>query len=378
MSRLNVEHASATHLTADGRELLAFAGCNYLGLSQHPAVVQAAQQGLARYGISTTASRETTGNTIEHDLLELELAMLTRREAAILLAEGYTANFAACQALSRTHGVAILDARAHRSLRNAATAAGMQVFEYEHLCPKSARWLVDQHADQGVAILTDGVFAADGAIAPLADLLATLPEQRSTLLVDDCHGLCVLGPRGEGTIAHLALPDDPRLCMTTTLAKGVGCYGGAVLGSTPFIQSVRRVSDVYRRSTPVPTPIAMAARAAISLMRHDTSLLLALRENINAMRQALSAASIPTHADPIPVFTFTLPSQDQMQAVHDFLLRRGIYAPLIEYPGGPGERYFRLTVNAAHTLEHIALLRDSLCQAIEAAGASPAAPPHHT
>jgi 8-amino-7-oxononanoate synthase len=374
MSRLKVESATATRLTVDGRELLAFAGCNYLGLSQHPAVVQAAQQGLTRYGISTTASRETTGNTTEHDLLEIELAMLTRREAAILLAEGYTANFAACQALSRAHGVALLDARAHRSLRNAATAAGMQVFEFEHLNPKSAQWLVDQHADQGVAILTDGVFAADGAIAPLTDLLATLPEHRAMLLVDDCHGLCVLGPRGEGTIAHLALPDDPRLCMTTTLAKGIGCYGGAVLGTTPFIQSVRRVSDVYRRSTPVPTPIAMAARAAISLMRHDDSLLTSLRNNINAMRAALASASIPTHADPIPVFTFTLGSQEQMQAVHDSLLRRGIYAPLIEYPGGPGDRYFRLTVNAAHTADEISLLGVSLCEAIAASSSLNATP----
>src|SRR4051812_18451295 len=160
MARLNVESLTATTITVDGRELLAFGGCNYLGLAHHPAVLGAVREGLQRYGISTTASRETTGNTAAHDALEHELASFLQQEAAILTAEGYTANIAVAQALSENHGVALIDARAHRSLRSAANAAGMQVFEYEHLNADSAGWLVRQYGDQGVAIFTDGVFAA--------------------------------------------------------------------------------------------------------------------------------------------------------------------------------------------------------------------------
>src|SRR3954471_23870217 len=150
MARLNVESISATHITVDGRELLAFGGCNYLGLAHHPAVLGAVREGLSRSGTSRPASRETTGNTVIHDKLEVELAAFFRQEAAILLAEGYTANIAVAQALSRRHGVALIDARAHRSLRSAANAAGMQVFEYEHLNADSASWLVRQYGDQGV------------------------------------------------------------------------------------------------------------------------------------------------------------------------------------------------------------------------------------
>src|SRR3954466_2557156 len=150
MARLNVESTTATTITVEGRELLAFGGCNYLGLAHHPAVLGAVREGLMKHGISTTASRETTGNTIVHDKLEQELAGYLRQEAAILLAEGYTANIAAAQALSRRHGVALIDARAHRSLRSAANATGMQVFEYEHLNAESASWLVRQYGDQGV------------------------------------------------------------------------------------------------------------------------------------------------------------------------------------------------------------------------------------
>jgi 8-amino-7-oxononanoate synthase len=389
MARLNVESTTATTITVDGRELLAFGGCNYLGLAHHPAVLGAVREGLAKFGISTTASRETTGNTTIHDKLEQELAAFMRQEAAILLAEGYTANIAVAQALSRRHGVAAIDARAHKSLRSAAAAAGMQICEYEHLNPESAAWLVRQYGDQGIAIFTDGVFAADGALAPVAELLAVLPKQRSTLVVDDCHGVCVLGPRGEGTVAEADV-SDPRLCITTTLAKGMGCYGGAVIGRRTLIDSVREHADVYRRSTPAPTPIAMGVRAALGVVQRETELITFLRRNTAAMNQMLRGLDVQfeggpafeTHAateggaatavavppavaqSKIPIFTFTLESGEKMEKVHRDLLDAGFYAPYIEYPGGPTSRFFRLTVSAKHTLEHIERLGSALKQAL--------------
>lgn len=386
MARLNVESTTATTITVDGRELLAFGGCNYLGLSHHPAVLGAVREGLAKFGISTTASRETTGNTVIHDKLEQDLAAFVRQEAAILLAEGYTANIAVAQALSRRHGVALIDSRAHKSLRSAAASAGMQVFEYEHLNPESASWLVRQYGDQGVVIFTDGVFAADGAVAPVAELLAVLPRQRAVLVVDDCHGFCVLGARGEGTVSE-AGADDPRLCITTTLAKGMGCYGGAVIGRRSLIDNIRDNADVYRRSTPVPTPIAMAAKAALGVIQRETELITNLRRNTEAMQQILAIPAInfesavphqPAAGDgglatlvspavaphKVPIFTFTLESSEKMERVHKALLDAGIYAPYIEYPGGPTQRFFRLTACAKHTPEHIQRLGDALAKVL--------------
>lgn len=365
MARLDVVASTSSTLTLnDGRKLLAFAGCNYLGLAQHPKVLAAASEGLLTFGVSTTASRETTGNTAVHDSLEVELATYVGQEAAILTAEGYTANFAVAQGLAHDHGIALIDSKAHRSIRNAANAAGMQVIDYEHNNPASAAALAQRFADQGVAIFTDGIFAADGAIAPVAQLLAALPKRRSTLVVDDCHGFCVMGPRGAGTVAAAGI-NDPRICITTTLAKGLGCYGGAVLGRKPLINYIRDHSDVYRRSTPVPTPIAMAARAAVSLLMNDDSLLTTLQRNITLMREALS--TVPTHNDPVPVFTFVLPGgSPAMQEVHETMLSHGIYAPLIEYPGGPSDRYFRLTVTAAHTPEEIARCGEALRECTQA------------
>jgi 8-amino-7-oxononanoate synthase len=390
MARLNVELTTATTITVDGRELLAFGGCNYLGLAHHPAVLGAVREGMAKFGISTTASRETTGNTIVHDKLEQELAAFMHQEAAILLAEGYTANIAVAQALCRRHGVALIDARAHKSLRSAAAAAGMQVFEYEHLNADSAAWLVRQYGDQGVVIFTDGVFAADGAVAPVADLLAVLPKQRAVLVVDDCHGFCVLGDRGEGTVCEAGV-DDPRVCITTTLAKGLGCYGGAVIGRRALIDSVREHADVYRRSTPVPTPLAMAARAALGVLQRETELISYLRRNTATMRQMLAGLGIgfestaqpretsaaaaeggvatiqaptTTAQEKVPIFTFTLESSAKMEKVHQTLLESGIYAPYIEYPGGPTSRFFRLTACAKHTPDQLQRLSDFLARSL--------------
>mgnify|MGYP002381207247 CR=1 FL=1 len=347
-----------------GRELVAFAGCNYLGLGNHPRVIEATKDALDRWGLSTTASRETTGNTLAHEALEAELAEFVGQDSAILSAEGYTANFMAMQSLSRDHRVCAVDAHAHRSIRHAAIAAGMQVFEFEHVSPDSARWLCQQYADQGVVIATDSVFAADGAVAPLPELLRALPARRSTLLVDDCHGLGVLGQGGRGAVSHFGL-SDPRIVITTTLAKGLGCYGGAVMGRRSFISTVQERAWVYRSSTPVPPAMAEACRAAVRLLKEDSSLVDALRNNILLMRQSLFFQGLPLPPDGVPIFTFAVSPTDRMETVHRLLMDQGLFAPLIEYPGGPADRYFRVVVNAQHTAQQIDRLGRDLARALE-------------
>lgn len=367
MARIPVESSTATTVKVNGRELLAFGGCNYLGLANRPEVHAGLVAAMSKYGISTTASRETTGNTLIHEELEAALSEFTGQESSILSAEGYTANFMCAQALTDDLRVAIIDSNSHRSIRNAATSAGMFVFEFEHLNPDSAAWLIRQHADAGVAIMTDSVFAADGAIAPLRELLSILPAQRSALVVDDCHGFCVLGPGGRGAVPHLGI-DDPRVCITTTLAKGLGCYGGTVLGRSRFIRTVRERAWVYRSSTPVPPPLAGAALAAVKWVQGNGSIVTTLRENIKRMRSIMEHLGLSTPPQDIPIFTFYLDNDARNQSVHDQLLAEGILAPLIEYPGGPCERYFRVVINAMHTAADIERLGDRLERALKSAG----------
>jgi 8-amino-7-oxononanoate synthase len=371
MARLAIERQTATHITIDGRELVAFGGCNYLGLGSDARVAASLSRAAALHGLSTTASRETTGNSLVHEALERELAGFVGQEAAILSAEGYTANFVALQTIARTCRVALIDEHAHRSLRHAAVAAGLQVFAYEHLSPESAGWLARQHADQGVAILTDSVFAADGAVAPLPGLLSCLPATRSVLVVDDCHGFCVLGNGGRGAVDHFGMR-DPRVVITTTLAKGLGCYGGAVLGSRAFVESAQEHAWVYRSSTPLPPAIAQACRTAIEILRSEPVLVDRLRANASAARAGLMELGLPVPASGVPIFTFGLTPAARMEKMHRMMADLGVFAPVIAYPGGPGERYFRVVVNAAHSPEDVRVLlrvlRDALANTREMLG----------
>lgn len=365
MGRISIESTTATHARIGDRDILTFGGCGYLGLSHHPRVRSALIESLATLGLSTSASRETTGNTLTHEALERELASFMGFDAAILTPEGYTANLALAQVLSRRYQVALIDSRSHRSVGHAVAAAGMEVHTYDHLNADDAAALARRFADRGLVIFTDGVFAADGSVAPLDRLMAALPDRNALLVVDDCHGFAVMGDNGRGTWSHFGLQRDPRLCVTTTLGKGLGCYGGAIIGPADLIRDIQTHAGVYRGTTPVPPPIAQAAIAALRVIQDDRSLVQSLRANTARMRAALSSIGLRFPDPPVPIFTFMLDTPERMESIHHALFERGILAPLIEYPGGPSNRYFRLSITAAHAAEHIDRLARELGQLLQ-------------
>ncbi len=373
MPKLPIECSTATDATMEGRTILAFAGCNYLGLANDPRVLHAVRVGLDRYGLSTTASRETTGNTTAFDELERSLAAFLRTERSLLLADGYTANIAMAQALATRFRTVLIDAKSHHSVHDAARSAGLIVVTFPHGDTKAAARLAQMHAQAdpagAIAILTDGVFTSDGAVAKLPELIAALPNDRSLLVVDDCHGVCVLGPEGRGTVSHYALT-DPRIIITTTLAKGFGSYGGCIAGPAWFIELARAASGIYRCSTPIPPAIAMAALEALRIVLSEPERLDRLRANVARLRERLLAMGLPIRADgpAIPIFAFLLDTPERMESVHRSMLDDGILAPYIKYPNGPAEMFFRVVVNASHTTEQIDRLADAFARRLPAMG----------
>lgn len=350
-----VDGATSTHARASGRQFVTFGGCNYLGLAQHPRVIAAAGAAAGRYGLSTSASRTTTGNTALHEGLEADLCAHFGVEAALLLPDGYTANIAALQTLSRTVGIAVVDERAHRSLFDAAKTAGVQTRTYRHRDPADAARVAGT-AGSPVVIMTDGVFAADGSVAPLPGLLDALPDAASRLLVDDCHGFVVLGRSGRGTLDELAVALDERLVITTTLAKGLGCAGGAVLGTRPLIDTARAHAGAFVCTTPTSPMLVAAAREALRVVADEPDRLARLRANAAHLTEAVAPHEIAP--DPrTPIAAFTLGDEPAMRAARAELDRAAIAVPLVAYPGGPVPLYFRATVTADHTpeqLDHLA------------------------
>ncbi len=363
--------AGATTALVRGRRVVCFAGCNYLGLAQHPAVVEAARDALLRFGLSTSASRSTSGNTSLHESLEAALAAHLRQEAGLLTPDGYTANLVAAQALAAEHAVALLDERAHPSLRDAARVAGMEAHTFGHLDALDAAVQAERLGARGVVVMTDGVFAADGAIAPVPELLDALPRDRVRLLIDDCHGFCVLGDRGRGTPDHFGIADD-RLVVTTTLAKGLGCAGGVVCAGRDLIAHARRTSSTYICTTPASPALTAGAMAAMNVFQDDPLRFERLRHNTNAVRAALIRSGLPAHDRPIPVFAIVPETRRHAESLRAAFDEVGVFVPLVSYPGGPSSEYFRLSVSSEHSADQVERLAEALAAGATSRQARPA------
>ena len=366
MPRIGFESWDGAHAVIDGRPRVVFGGCNYLGLAQHPAVHAAIARGLERWGTTTTASRETTGNTRAHEGLEAEIAAFLGMPSAILTTEGYTANIALGQGLAGEYSVAVVDEKSHSSVMFGMGAPGLRVVTYRHLDATDAVSVAKgEHArGERVVVMSDGVFAAGGSVAPAAAILAGLPGD-VPLILDDCHAFTVLGESGRGTAHHFGVQRDARIIVTTTFGKGLGCYGGAVLGPASLVTRIRERALVYRGTTPCPPPLVEGAREALRVLTREPGHLEALRRNVAHMKRALTEAiGWRPVQDPatvggvagtpdVPIFVFHLPTAAEMERVQKALDDEGYFVPLIDYPGGPVPLYFRPTVTASHTPEQI-------------------------
>jgi len=362
------ESATATHITrkdsaGHSDTYLTFGGCNYLGLAHHPKVIAAAQVALTTYGLSTSASRQTTGNAQPHSDLETALSAFTGFPDALLVPDGYTANLAALQGLAAI-GItnAVIDARAHASLKDAANLAQMIIHTYDHLDSNHAHQILATLSEPSV-VLTDAVFTTDGDLAPIAELLAGIGHH--ILLIDDCHGFTVLGHQGRGTANQFNL-SHPNLMMTTTLVKGLGCAGGVVLGSPKHVGTARDHSTAYICTTPASPALAAGAMTSLELLQTQPDIHNQLLANITNTRSMLHSHGIKTHSHPTPIFAFTLGTEHDMLSIEQSLLEQRIILPLMQYPNGPAPTYFRLSINASHSHAHIEQLDTALTNALSA------------
>lgn len=378
MPRIGFESWTASTAVIDGRDHVVFGGCNYLGLAHHPAVHAAIAAGLTRWGTTVTASRETTGNTSVHEAMELDIAAFLHREAAILTTEGYTANIALGQGLAGLYSVAVVDEKSHSSVMFGMGAPGLRVVTYKHLDAADAVRVVRSEVARGerVVVMTDGVFAAGGGVAPVGEILRGLPDA-ALMIVDDCHGFAVLGPAGRGTSHHFGVQHDPRLVITTTFGKGLGCYGGAITGPRTLIDRIRERALVYRGTTPCPPALIEGAREALRVLEREPDRLKRLRENVRTLRAALADTVGWKPVQPtsavlgqsgeealIPILTFHTSPVAEMERIQRELSDARIFVPLIDYPGGPTPWFFRPTVTAEHTREQILSLGEGLAKAV--------------
>lgn len=345
-----------TYVWHAGRRLAHFAGSDYLRLSWHPAVRRAAEVAVGVYGTGVCASRMTTGNLPLYGELERELAVFFGVATATLTSAGYTAPLVAAQALGPDHSHVILDERAHACLRDAALLTGLPWSRFGHRDAGSLRKVIRSLGRRArVLVMVDGLFTHDGQVSPVGDYLGVLPET-ATLLVDDSHGAGVLGARGRGTAEWCGVPPR-RLVVTITLSKAFGCYGGAILGARAVREKILSRSAIFTGNTPPSPPSVAAAREALAVMqREGESRRGRLRRNVALVKAGVEAAGGRVGDGPGPMFAVAPASRAVTERLRRRLLAEGIYPPLIRYPNGPAERYFRFAISSEHTPEQLANL----------------------
>ena len=335
-----------------GRRLIYFGGCDYFRLASHPRVLQAARAGLDAFGLNVAASRRTSGNHGLYEELETNLTRFFKTEAAVLVSSGYVTNLAVAQALAGQFTHALLDERSHACLADAAQMLGCPVQTFAHReAPAAAKAAASLGRQARLVLLTDGLYAHSGEVAPLADYLRLLPKS-AMLWVDDAHGAGTLGRHGRGTPEHLDIPTD-RILQTITLSKAFGTYGGAVLGSRELRERILKRSRLFIGNTPLPLPLAAAAKAALAVMRTEPQLRPRLARNTCRVKAAMAEAGFPINGGPGPIVPLLPATVSAARRLERALLAADILPPLVHYLSGPPQGYFRFVISSEHQPEQL-------------------------
>jgi 8-amino-7-oxononanoate synthase len=350
--------------TGDGRALIDFSSNDYLGLARHPALARAMSECAAHMGAGSGASHLITGHGAEHSQLEEELADFTGRERALLFSTGYMANLAVMSALARRGQQVLLDRLSHASLIDGARLAGAQLRRYGHADAHSAERLAAADPAHTALIATDGVFSMDGDLAPVPQLVRAARAQHAWLVVDDAHGLGVIGPSGRGTLEHYGLSATEVPVLIGTLGKAFGSFGAFVAGAAELIEYLMQKARSYIYTTALPQPVAAASRAALALVRAEGWRRERLFAHVARFRALAQAAGVPLLDSSTPIQPVLLGSARAALAVQRELSEAGLCVMAIRPPTVPaGSARLRVALSAAHTPEQIEELVTRLARA---------------
>ncbi|HZE92121.1 MAG TPA: 8-amino-7-oxononanoate synthase [Rhizobacter sp.] len=348
-----VEAVAGPRLRVDGADVLAFCSNDYLGLAQHPALIEAAQQAAAQYGVGATASPLVCGHQAPHAALEQELAEFAGLPRALYFGSGYVANVGLLPALVARGDAVFCDALNHACLIDGARLSGAERHIYPHR--DTATLAVQLAASPGrrKLVVTDTVFSMDGDIAPLPELLALCERHDAWLMVDDAHGFGVLGPQGRGSIAHLGI-SSPRLIYMATLGKAAGVSGAFVAGQDTAIEWLMQRARSYIFATATPAMVVQAVRASLKVIARDDWRREQLQKLVARLRQGTAGLPWRHVESPTAIQPLIVGSNAGAMAAMAALLEQGLWVPAIRPPTVPeGSARLRISLSALHSTADI-------------------------
>ncbi|WP_431475374.1 8-amino-7-oxononanoate synthase [Marinobacter sp. KM021] len=361
-SRRLVSGPQKPELVTDGAELLSFCSNDYLGLANHPGNIATLRDALAETGLGGAASHLVCGHHDAHHQLEQRLAAFTRRSSALFFSTGYMANMGVISALAGRGDTIFSDRLNHASIIDGCILSRARVRRYGHGDVAALERMLAETSGHKL-VVTDGVFSMDGDIAPLKELARVCKAHDALLVVDDAHGLGVLGPQGRGSVLEAGLSEDEVPVLIGTLGKAVGTSGAFVAGPEVLMDYLVQKARTYIYTTAMPPAVALASCASIDLIEQDDARrahLQALIARFRSGAQQLGYQLMPSHT---PIQPIMVGDNHAALALSRALEEQGILVTAIRPPTVPeGEARLRVTLSAAHSEEQLDRLLQALAQ----------------
>jgi 8-amino-7-oxononanoate synthase len=362
-SRQVIDGPQGVTVRIDGRDYLSFCSNDYLGLANHPDVVAAFHQGLDEFGGGSGAAHLITGHSRAHHALEEELAAFLQRPRALLFSTGYMANLGVMSALLGRGDRVFEDRTNHASLLDGARLSGARLLRYRHGDAADLETRMANAPAGEFLVATDGVFSMDGDVAPLGQLATTATRHAAWFMVDDAHGLGVVGPGGRGSVAQAGLDMTQVPILVGTLGKAFGTFGAFVAGSDELIETLIQEARTYMYTTAPPPAVAAATRAALRLVREEGWRREQLQTLVKRFRQGARQLGLELCDSETPIQPLMVGAADEALRMSRVLREQGILITAIRPPTVPEDSSrLRITFSAAHSELQV----DRLLEALEA------------
>ncbi|SFX67149.1 8-amino-7-oxononanoate synthase [Marinospirillum alkaliphilum] len=357
-----LQSAQGVVVQVEGQSLINFSSNDYLGLAADVRLQQALAEGASQWGVGSGASHRVCGHQLPHRQLEERLAALTGREAALLFSSGYQANLAAIQTLFGSGDRVLQDRLNHASLLDAGLASGANFRRYQHLDSNHLQQLLDKPHDGQTLVVTDSVFSMDGDQADLAGLARLCQRHKAWLMVDDAHGLGVLGSQGEGSCGA-ALPASQVPLLMGTLGKALGTAGAFIAADQVVIDYLQQFARTHIYTTAQPAALAVATLKALDLLAQEPERRQHLHDLIQYFRRRAAQLGLPLMPSDTAIQPLLLGSSARALHWSARLREAGLLVMAIRPPTVPrGQARLRITLTASHQMHQVDQLLNELEQ----------------
>ncbi len=350
-----IEDSEGTIVKIDGKDQIMIGSNNYLGLTHHPYVKEAAIKAIEKYGTGCTGSRFLNGNLNIHEELEDKLATYTGHEAAIVFSTGMQTNLGALPAICGPRDCMLFDSENHASIIDASRLAMGATFKYKHNDMESLeeQLIANINRFQKVTIVADGVFSMTGDVAKLPQMVELAEKYGAYIYVDDAHGIGVMGNKGAGTMDHFGVTDRVHFNMGT-FSKSFASIGGVLTGTKEDMNFAKHMARSFMFSASMPPSAVATVSACLDVIEEDDTLHERLWRNVEFMRNGFKEIGFYTYDSSTPILPVFIGDELKSMQITNFLADKGVFATPVIPPAVPkGEALIRTSYMASHSIEEL-------------------------